>query len=82
MSNSRSGGSHRKLPRLRHDPGTPGSAVSKVASVLVLIVVGLAALAVAGPALTRLIAALVPLVLVGGIVSAVLRVVWSYTRKW
>jgi hypothetical protein len=49
-------------------------------STVLLIVVGLAALAAAGPALTRLIAALVPLVLVVGIVVAVLRLVWWHTR--
>jgi hypothetical protein len=56
--------------------------VNRLISLVALGVVGLAALAVAGPTLTRLIAALVPLVLVGGIVAAILRLVWSYTRKW
>jgi hypothetical protein len=46
------------------------------------LVIGLAALAVAGPALARLASALVPLVLVGGVVAAVLRLVWTYTRRW
>ncbi len=44
------------------------------------VVVGLVALAAVGPTLARLIGALVPLVLVVGIVVAVLRVVWWYTR--
>jgi len=56
--------------------------MNKVASVLALVVVGLVALAVAGPTLARLISGLVPLVLVAGITAAVLRLVWSYTRKW
>jgi hypothetical protein len=46
----------------------------------VLIVVGLGALLAAGPALARLAGALVPLVLVVGVVTAVLRLVWFYTR--
>lgn len=45
-----------------------------------LIVVGLVALIAAGPTLACLADALVPLVLVVGIVVAVLRVVWFYTR--
>jgi hypothetical protein len=70
------------LPRVGHNRGAPGAAVSNVASALVLVVMGLAALAVASPVLTRLTAALVPFVLVVGIVVAVLRLTWSYTRKW
>jgi hypothetical protein len=42
--------------------------------------VGLVALGSVGPGLTRLIHALVPLVLVVAIVVAVLRMVWFYTR--
>jgi hypothetical protein len=68
--------------RLRHERGAWGAALSKLASVLVLVVVGLVALVAAGPTLTRLVTAFVPLVLVAGIVVAVLRLVWSYTRKW
>jgi hypothetical protein len=49
-------------------------------STVLLVVVGLVALSAAGPTLARLIAALVPLVLAVGIVVAVLRVVWFYTR--
>ena len=56
--------------------------MNKFISLVTFADLGLVTLAVAGPTLTRLIAALVPLVLVAGIVAAVLRLVWSYTRKW
>jgi hypothetical protein len=54
--------------------------MNKLTSTVLLVIVGLVALADAGPTLTRLIGALVPLVLVLGVVVAVLRVVWWYTR--
>jgi hypothetical protein len=44
------------------------------------VVVGLVALGAVGPALARLASALVPLVLLVGVVVAVLRAVWFYTR--
>lgn len=47
-----------------------------------LLIVALAALIAAGPTLTQLVGALVPLVLVIGVVVAVLRVVWAATRRW
>ncbi len=56
--------------------------MTKLLSTLAIVIVGLAALAFAGPALTQLIDLLVPLVLVAGIVAAVLRIVWAYTRRW
>ena len=56
--------------------------MNNLISALVVLVAGLAALAVAGPALARLAGALVPLVLVVGIVAAVLRLVWAHTRRW
>lgn len=56
--------------------------MTKLVSVLVLVVFGLVVLAVASPALARLASALVPLVLVVGVVVAVLRLVWSATRRW
>jgi hypothetical protein len=46
---------------------------------LLVIVVVLVVLTSAGPALVALAQALVPLVIVGGIVVAVLRIVWHYT---
>jgi hypothetical protein len=51
-------------------------------SALFLVVVMVVGLTVAAPALTRLMGALVPLVLVAGIVAAVLRLIWAYTRRW
>lgn len=42
-------------------------------------IVGLAALVAAGPSLVRLVQALLPLVLVAGVVAAVLRMVWWLT---
>jgi hypothetical protein len=54
--------------------------MTKLLSTLVLLLAGLASLSLAGPALARLAGALVPLVLVIGVVVAVLRLVWFYTR--
>jgi hypothetical protein len=54
--------------------------VTKFLSTLLLVIVGLAALTAVGPALAKLVTALVSLVLVLGIVVAVLRLVWWYTR--
>lgn len=49
---------------------------------LSILIVGLATLAYAGPALARLASSLVPLVLVVGGVVVVLRLVWFHTRRW
>lgn len=54
--------------------------MNKLIQGILLILVGLVVLAAASPTLTRLIGALVPLVMVVGIVVAVLRLVWFYTR--
>ena len=54
--------------------------MNKLVEALLLGIVVLVALAAGGPALSRLITALVPLVLVVGIVVAVLQLVWFYTR--
>ena len=56
--------------------------MTKLLSTLAIMILGLAALAVASPALARLTSALVPLVLVVGVVAAVLRLVWFHTRRW
>jgi hypothetical protein len=56
--------------------------MTKLMQSLVVGIAGLVAVAVAGPALTKLASALVPLVLVVGIVTAVLRLAWCYTRRW
>ena len=54
--------------------------MNKLIPTVLLVIVGLVALADAGPTLAHLIGALVPLVLVVGVVVAVLRLVWFYTR--
>jgi tellurite resistance protein TehA-like permease len=54
--------------------------MNKLIQAILLGIVGLVVITAAGPALTKLVSALVPLVLVLGIVIAVLRVVWHYTR--
>jgi hypothetical protein len=54
--------------------------MNKAISTLAMVVVGLVALGAVGPALARLASALVPLALVVGVVVAVLRAVWFYTR--
>jgi hypothetical protein len=54
--------------------------VNKPVTTLVFVIVGLATLAAEGPGLARLVDAVIPLVLVIGIVVAVLRLVWWYTR--
>jgi hypothetical protein len=53
----------------------------KLINALVLGIVGLVALAAAAPAISRMMSAAVPLVLVVGIVVAVLRLVDHYTRR-
>ena len=54
--------------------------MSKLVHVLTLGIVALVVLTAAAPTIARLITALVPLVLVVGIVAAVLRLVHYYTR--
>jgi hypothetical protein len=54
--------------------------MSKLVQALLLVIVGLAALITAGPTITRLVRALVPLVLVVGVVVAVLQLVRYFTR--
>jgi hypothetical protein len=56
--------------------------MTKLISTLAIVVIGLVALAAVGPALAKLVTALVPLVLVVGIVAAALRLVWAYTKRW
>lgn len=54
--------------------------MSKLIQALLLGIVGLVALVAAGPTITKTIQAATPLVLVLGVVAAVLRTVWFYTR--
>jgi hypothetical protein len=56
--------------------------MTRVMHALLLGIFGLAALVAAGPTLTKLVGALIPLVLVVGVVVVVLRVVWAATRRW
>jgi hypothetical protein len=55
--------------------------VTKLISTLALIVAAVVALGAVGPGLARLIAALVPLVLVVGVVASVLLLVRYFTRS-
>lgn len=54
--------------------------MTKLVSTLAILILGLVALGAVGPRIAVIISALVPLVLVVGIVAAVLRAVWFYTR--
>jgi sulfite reductase beta subunit-like hemoprotein len=56
--------------------------MNKLMQTVLLVLVGLAVLAAASPALIKLVAAFVPLALVLGVVVAVLRIVWAATRRW
>ena len=56
--------------------------MNKAMRTVLLVLVGLAVLAAASPALIKLTHALVPLALVLGVVVAVLRIVWAATRRW
>lgn len=56
--------------------------MTKLIQAAFLTVVGLAALIAAGPTLVRLIQTLIPLVLVIGVVTVVVRVVWVSSRRW
>ena len=56
--------------------------MNKLIQALLLGIFGLAAFIAAGPTLTQVAGALIPLVLVIGVVVAVLRVVWAATRRW
>jgi hypothetical protein len=54
--------------------------MTKLASVLLVVLAIVLALASVGPRIAQIIGALVPLVAVTGIVLALLRAVWFYTR--
>jgi hypothetical protein len=56
--------------------------MSKPTQTALLTLAGITVIAAATPTLTKLIGALVPLVLVLGGVIAVLRIVWAITRRW
>lgn len=54
--------------------------MTKLMQALVVGVAGLVAVAVASPALTKIIHAVIPLIAVAGVVAMLARVVWFYTR--
>ncbi len=54
--------------------------MTKLLHAIGLVVVGLVVIAVAGPAFTNLIHALIPLIVTIGVVVALLRAAWFYTR--
>jgi hypothetical protein len=54
--------------------------MTKLVSTIAIVVLGLVALGAVGPKIAAILAALVPVILVGGIIVAVLRLVWFYTR--
>lgn len=54
--------------------------MNKLIQALLLVIVGLVVLAAAGPTLAKLAGALIPLVLVVGVVGALLKWVWFYIR--
>lgn len=49
---------------------------------LLAFIIGLAVLLSAGPTLVALAQAVVPLVIAGGIVAVIVRVVFFHTRRW
>jgi hypothetical protein len=54
--------------------------MTKLIQALMVGIAGMVAVAVASPALTKMIHAVIPLIAVAGVAAAVLRVVWFYTR--
>jgi hypothetical protein len=54
--------------------------MTKLLQTVGLVVVGLVTIAVASPAFTNLIHAIVPLIVTVGVVIVLLRIVWFYTR--
>jgi hypothetical protein len=54
--------------------------VTKAVTTLATVILGLVVLAAASPTLIKLAGALVPIALVVGVVIALLRCVWFYTR--
>jgi hypothetical protein len=56
--------------------------VTKLATTLAVVVLGLAALGAVGSRIAVILNALVPVILVTAISAAVVRAVWFYTRRW
>jgi hypothetical protein len=56
--------------------------MTKLASTLAVVILGLVALGAVAPRLAAILNALVPVILVAAISAGVLRAVWFYTRRW
>jgi hypothetical protein len=56
--------------------------VSRLTTVLVLMVVGVAALTAAAPTLSKLAASLTAPIVAAGGVACLVRIVWARTRRW
>jgi hypothetical protein len=56
--------------------------VTRLVTVLAVVILGLVALGAVGPRIAAILNALVPVILVTAISAAVLRAVWFYTRRW
>jgi hypothetical protein len=56
--------------------------VNKLVTALALGIVGITILATIGPTLTKVISALVWLVVAIGLIACLVRVVWTATRRW
>jgi hypothetical protein len=56
--------------------------MNKLVTALALGIVGLTIVAAIGPTLTKVISALVRLVVAIGLVACLVRVVWMATRRW
>jgi hypothetical protein len=54
--------------------------MTKLISTLAVVVLGLVAFGAVGPSIAAVLHAVVPVILVVGVVVAVLRLVWFYTR--
>lgn len=58
------------------------AAMSRPVVLLIVAIVALSLLVSAGPTIVGILNAAVPLIIAGGLVAAVLRLVWFHTRRW
>jgi hypothetical protein len=56
--------------------------VTKLVTGLVVLTVGVVALAAATPALSKLVSSLTTPIVAAGVVVCLVRIVWSATRRW
>lgn len=56
--------------------------MTRLVTVLAVVVLGLVALGAVGPRIAAILNALVPVILIVSISAAVLRIIWFYTRRW